>query len=38
MNNTAGTVPEANDWFQHARQLQKQQLRQLAQQARWPIR
>lgn len=32
MNNTAGTVPEANDWFQHARQLQKQQLRKLAQQ------
>ncbi|TDX34855.1 ANTAR domain-containing protein [Raoultella planticola] len=32
MNNTAGITPEANRWFHRARQLQKEQLRQLAQQ------
>ncbi|MFK3707113.1 nitrate regulatory protein NasR [Klebsiella sp. NPDC088457] len=31
MNNTAGTTPEANEWFHHAHQRQRQQLRQLAQ-------
>lgn len=32
MNNTAGNVPEAIDWFVRARRLQKQQLHQLAEQ------
>ena len=32
MNNTTGMTPEAISWFHYARQLQKQQLRQLTQQ------
>lgn len=31
MNNCTDATPDATDWFRHARQIQKQQLRQLAQ-------